>query len=289
MKAEPHGAMVGVFVAVAMAGSACGASEVGSSAEGPAAATQRPSSVEGLDLYEDPVADAPSPRKRGAAASRFVNCDHGISNGGWGPDFGAPEEGAPDPEAALSAFLREGLFRLPGDGYSIEGTDHNRVLFTHADDGEAKVAVIVAQADGSVELTVHEGWVVETFASCDPAEFNPAADETLSNDIWTTGDGGRVPTSTVTSFAGPDHCGWETVTFLVLDGRQYVRDPDGVFEPPLVQPYDRDAAVPQDATDTGYSNDGRELWLSDDAAVAYLVTADGAEAWPSTVEETWCR
>lgn len=92
----------------------------------------------------------------------------------------------------------------------------------------------------------------------------------------------------VASLAGPSHCDWTTVTFLVFNDRQYVRDPAGVFEVQLVIPYDPNADLPADASDTGYRRDDRQLWLSAAQTVAYVVAGDHIEAWPSTVTETWC-
>ena len=145
---------------------------------------------------------------------------------------------------------------------------------------EAKVAVIVADA-GEVGLE-SGGWAVETFASCDPAEYDPSADEQLFHDIWLDADGNRVLTSTLVSFRGPEHCGWQSVTFLTYRDRQYLGDPQGALEGSGVEvPFEADAELPADATDTGYHRDGRHLWLSADESVAYVVDGDGVEAWPS--------
>lgn len=291
-----NGMAGGLAAAVMLAG--CGSGGEPSAASPPQSVVSTPDPrspkaphvrVEDMDLYDVPVADSPSAAERGAAASRFVECDNGISQGGWGPDFGTPEQGEPEPGSALSAFLADGLFAIPDDGYAIAGRDEGRVLLTYAADDEEKVAVIVARADGQVELTADDGWVVETFAACDPAEFDPAADGDFINGVWNDRTGERALTSTITSMRGAEHCGWETVTFLVFDGRQYVRDPSGVFAAPTVQPYGANATLPETATDSGYRKDGRELWLSADGEVAYLVAPDVIEAWPSTVEKTWCR
>ena len=289
--------VLGVLAAaVVLAG--CGADgELSATSPAPAVAsntelrspTTPPVGGEDIDLYDVPVADDPSAAKRGAAASRFVQCDNGIRQGGWGPDFGTPEQGEPEPSRALAAFLDDGLFALPDGGYGVAGRDEGRVLFTYTAANEPKVAVIVARADGRVELTADDGWVVETFASCDPAEFDLAADEDHNQGVWTNRNGSRALTSTIMSLRGAEHCGWEAVTFLVFDGRQYVSDPSGAFAVPTVQPYERTTTLPATATDSGYRKDGRELWLSADRDVAYLVGPDGAEAWPSTVEKTWCR
>lgn len=63
--------------------------------------------------------------------------------------------------------------------------------------GEPKVAVIVADS-ANVPLGAEDGWVIETFASRDPAEFDPSTDDQLPVDIWLDADDNRVPTSTIT-------------------------------------------------------------------------------------------
>ncbi len=108
--------------------------------------------------------------------------------------------------------------------------------------------------------------------------------------MWTDADGDRVPASIIMSLSGAEHCGWESVTYLVYEDRQYISDPRGVMGVPFVAPYEADADVPSDAFDTGHRREGRELWMSDDRAVAYLVADDGIEAWPTPVtpDEVWC-
>lgn len=235
-----------------------------------------------------PVADDPDPVVRAGAAGRQVDCDGAVHLGGWAPDFGGPHQGAEDPEFALKAFLDQGLFGLPTTGYGQAADVDGRVLFTYDVNGEAKVAVIVADAATGAELTVPDGWGIETFATCDPAEYGPAADDELRQTVWTDRDGARVPTSTVTSFQGPEHCDWQTVTFLHLEDRQYLRDPEGVLDEQTVVAYDGEVRVPADAVDTGYRRGEEELWLAADETVAYLVRGDGAEAWPRTTGQVAC-
>lgn len=88
---------------------------------------------------------------------------------------------------------------------------------------------------------------------------------------------------------GDAHCDWQTVTFLHLDGRQYLRDPQHLLSVSTVQPYDDDAQLPADASDTGFRRGSDELWLADDGTAAYLVTDRGVEAWPSTTGMVGCR
>ena len=236
-----------------------------------------------------PVADHPDPLTRAGAAGLKVACDGPAHLGGWAPDFGGPSVGAPDPEGALQAFLDQGLFGLPQDSYEMAASEPGRVLFTYTVDSDPKVAVIVADSTlVDEQLTVDSGWGIETFATCDPAEYAPATDDELGQTVWTDRDGTRVPTSTITSFPGPAHCGWQSVTFLHLDDRQYLRDPQGLLEGQVVSPYDGDAQLSADATDTGYRNKGQELWLDPDADTAYVVTDTTVEAWPATTDRVAC-
>lgn len=236
-----------------------------------------------------PVADDPDPLVRAGAAARFVSCDGRIHTGGWSYDFGGPGAGATDPAAALEAFLGQGLFGLPATGYRQAAARDGRVLLVHEVDDRARVAVVVADA-GTVdaELPATEGWVVETFAGCNPAEFDPSTDDELPQTVWTDHDGDRVPTSTITSFPGPAHCDWQSVTFLYLDDRQYLRDPQHRLAMETVAPYAGDVELPPDAVDTTYRRGDDELWLSADGTIAYLRTGGRVEAWPSTLELVGC-
>jgi hypothetical protein len=238
-------------------------------------------------LFVQPVADDPDPARRAGAAAGFLECELGIADGGWSQDFGPPPSGV-DPPSALEAFVGDGLFLVPGSGFVHAGSDDARRLFTYSFDGQVRAAVIVADAS-EVRLDADSGWVVETFASCDPAEFDPSLDGELGVDVWQDADGRRVPVSVVRSALGAEHCGWESVTFLTVEGVRYVGDPDGVFSADFeIADFDGDAELPADATDTGYSLDGRHIWLAADRSFAFVVEADRVEAWPSPGEPFGC-
>lgn len=215
-------------------------------------------------------------------------CDGPLSLGGSSADFGEPST-ATVPEVALEHFLREEGFQLPATGYLRTFETASRVLFTHAAEGASKVAVIVV--DTSVRPSEHgldEGWVVETFASCDAAEFAPAVDAQLDRTIWTDAQGNRVSTRAIVSFPGPEHCNWQSVTFLHLGDEQYLRDPAGHLDEMTAGPYDPAAALPTDAVDTGYRRGSDELWLAADKLIAFVVTDRAVEAWPSTTGLVGC-
>jgi hypothetical protein len=58
----------------------------------------------------------------------------------------------------------------------------------------------------------------------------------------------------------------------------------------FVVPFDSDTELPPDAVDTGYSREERSFWLSADDSVAYLVSEDRVEAWPTpdSPDPVWC-
>jgi len=265
----------------------CGGSDLGEATDPEAVASTDETAVPDVDLYRQPVADAPDPADRAGAAADYVECTYGISQGGWSMDFGPPGS-ASDPEEALLRFLDDELFAIPAQGFTAEGRDEDRMLYTYSVAGVSKVAVIVADS-AEVELEAEDGWVVETFASCDPAEYDPSTDDQLPVDVWLDADGIRVPTSIITSWQGPEHCGWESATFLTFEDRQYISDPRGVLgDVGFVVPFDDDAELPSDATDTGYHSDSRQLWVSADASIAYIVDDNRVEAWPTTAALVGC-
>jgi hypothetical protein len=235
-----------------------------------------------VDLFEEPVPDAPNPADRAGAADKYIECDQDIWNGGWSDDFGPPGS-ADDSADALALFVDEDLFGLPPDGYAATGRDEDRVLYTYTVDDAPKVAVILHDS--------LMGWEVETFASCDPAEYDPSDDDQIPLGVWTDVDGNRTPTSVITSLRGAEHCGWESVTYLLYEDRQYISDPNGVIDVEFVEPFDADTELPTDAIDTGYSREGRSFWISADGSVAYLVSEDRVEAWPTpdSPDPVWCE
>ena len=117
---------------------------------------------------------------------------------------------------------------------------------------------------------------------------------------WTLA-GQPVAIESVSAYAGSDgHCGWQSATLLSVDlgdgatphqQAQFVRDPYGVISPQNAARMQRRAALPADATDTGYRTRGVELWLARDQQVAYLVNgawrAD-VESWPRNPIPTGC-
>ncbi|MFI1044411.1 hypothetical protein ACH4U3_01120 [Streptomyces griseoruber] len=222
------------------------------------------------------------------AAGRALECDGEIYDGG-GPDGWSGGDGGDSPEDGLRLFFDMFDPQMPRSGYRVERSADGRVLYSYDVGGRTKVAVVVAE-----DQKGRPGWGPETNASCDPAELPASYTDSLGLEIWTDSAGKRVPTTTLTSYAGAEHCGWETAHFLGLargEGyRQYVRDPDGVLASVLLTtPYDDDVRMPADAQDTGYRYGHWRLWLTKDRTTAYVRTSDGVEAWPLAKEPIACK
>ena len=274
--------LLGVLSTVVLA-SACGSATT----EPGAQPVGDPTSLPLVDLSRAPVADDPDPSARSGAASTFLDCVHGVWQGGWASDFGPLGDGS-TPDAAIGAMVDDNILGLPVAELRAVGRAPDRVLYGYDVAGSAKLTVVVADSS-NVELDTEERWAVETFASCDPAEFDPAVDDRLPFTIWEDDEGNRVPTSVIRTMPGAEHCSWESATFLSLDGAGYVADPEGVlWEGAAIGPFDGDADLPADAVDTGYRHARQVLWLSADGTTAFMVTEQGVEAWPALTEPIAC-
>jgi hypothetical protein len=112
---------------------------------------------------------------------------------------------------------------------------------------------------------------------------------------WADRDGCLVRIDVITDRPGPDHCGWEAARVIATgmpigarfttdaDAIEYVRDPDGVFDDrSLTVGLQLDAALPDDAIDTGFRQAHTELWaVPDNPAFIYLKNRDQIERWPA--------
>jgi hypothetical protein len=185
---------------------------------------------------------------------------------------------------------------MPADGYRVERADEGHVLFSF--DRDARTVADVVAADHVTDWNGHRGWGVEAWATCDPAELGDG-DVDDGVEVWTGEAGRRIPTSTVKSFQGSEHCDWQDITFLWLgagsesdrDYDEYLRDPAGELADFTVTSYDGAAALPDDARSTGWRHDGRELWVARHPRAAYLVSVDDpddVERWPATKRPISC-
>ena len=148
-----------------------------------------------------------------------------------------------------------------------------------------------------------------------PVTLRPSAQQSAEPEglvgTWFDADGNPLPDgspgdggSTLAVFTGPEHCDWQSATFMHLawplgsvsvkfrHERQYIRDPEGILGDALVVGFDPDATLPDDAVDTGYHRGPWHLWISEREAqgAVYVVNAETgmAERWGKTIEPVLC-
>jgi len=223
------------------------------------------------------------------SASDAVDCSGSPYRTGSGNYDSGPEDVRDDARGALDDWLEQEGWSLPDVEWAEAARQGDEALFTWSSAGSVLAAFVVR--DGTDGLDDHRGWGVASYAVCDPADWPPDKSDEIGVEVWTNADGDRVPTSLIQSFRGPEHCGWEETTFLFLgkDGEDglFYGTPDPDFDRFLRTTYAAHAEPPGDAADTGYRRDGRELWVTPDAA--YLVAADGdAERWPAPEQPIYC-
>jgi hypothetical protein len=117
-------------------------------------------------------------------------------------------------------------------------------------------------------------------------------------------NGTKVGTDVIATAAGPEHCGWQTATFLTLGwppgrssstaagARQYIRDPkNAIGTPYLKTPLQLRASLPPDAVPTGLTYRGLQIYTSPtDQDVAIYVTGwHITERWPRSDPMTLCE
>lgn len=251
--------------------------------------------------YAGPLVATPTEAQRAhpsewpGAAGAVVRCSspaHGQTV------LGTNTEGAvgSDPRDAIEVRIGEGLFLdAPNDRLALERDDGDRVLFTTSYDGVARQAIIVRNGPSGPGTGAKDGrgWYVESFAACDLADFPESVSAAHGVQVWSDRDGARVPTTTVVSAAGPEHCAWQDMTFLTFggatrDARSYIARPSPDLHDYFDLPYREHVHVPAGATDTGYEREGRHLWLSADERYAYVGSRTDADAWPRPKERFGC-
>jgi hypothetical protein len=270
--------------------SACGTSDVVTDV-----GTPPPTPYDGpLDVPADPGDEEKPLAERAGAAYLALECEATPGSGGAGDYDGGLEHVGAGPEEALDIWFEEvGWGALPETGYRIERDDGDRVLISYDVDLRTRIAFVVG--DDVRDYRDDVGWGVLSWAACDPAELPADVTDALGVEVWTDRVGRRVPTTTIHSSSGPEHCDWQDITFLTLgeglDARQFLRDVDGELADLLHGSFDGIAPLPDDATDTGYRRDGLQLWLGDDSRAAYLVSESDAtdvERWPAAKEPIHC-
>ncbi len=191
-------------------------------------------------------------------------------------------------ERALEVARSERLFGGAQEGLRVGKEEDDRILYVLEVQGAIKQAVIVHNGPAT-EGAGGPGWYVESWAHCDFSEFPRSFTDGIGLGVWTNASGRPVPTTTIESWRGPEHCNWQSMTFLSLGKAVYVRDPQSDLADFFAEPYRQHAELPAAAMDTGFERDGQHLWLSADDQRAFVGTADDVEVWPRTIEPLGCE
>lgn len=152
------------------------------------------------------------------------------------------------------------------------------------------LAIVVAVLVSSWRLNVLDVRATSPFASVATA-FDPAPG--YPGYTWTR-NGTRVSWQELVTAAGPDHCGWQSATFLTIgwppgtaaptfgSAHLYTRDPNGSVAASLRDALVRHATLPADATSTGYRYGVLEVFVSPAEAdqAIYVVSPSDTERWP---------
>ncbi|WP_182524479.1 hypothetical protein [Nocardioides dongkuii] len=283
------GLLVPVLVPVLVA---CGSStDVGDGTEGEVGEVGAPPAA---TAYDGPlhVSRAEARHPRAGAAGDVVRCDT-WGDGGF-EDAEVYAEGATSgsPAGALETAASEhvpGTFQFQ-DGLTVAARTDDRVLYVLEVDGVAKQALVVHDGEGT-EGAGGDGWYLESWAQCDPAELPREHTDAIGLEVWTDGEGRPVPTTELSAWRGPEHCDWQSMTFLRFGERRpgptYVRDPQRWLRDQLVVPWEPSTTLPDGATDTGLVREGRRLWRTPDAVYVGRSPAD-VEQWPRLRESPGC-
>lgn len=265
-----------VLLALALAVAACADSQV-------RAAAPAENSYNG-PLY---VTRAAATHPGAGAAGDIVDC------GTWGEggfsDAAVYGDGATadSPDQALEYARHERIFGGVQDGLQIAKRETDRVLYVVEVSDIVKQAVIVHDGPAT-EGAGGPGWYVESWATCDYSELPREFTDSIGLQIWTDSDGRAVPTTKIESWRGPEHCDWQSMTFLDFGAAVYVRDPQPDLSEYFADAYEPHAELPSSAVETAYRRDGQQLWLSPDRQRAYLGTASNVEVWPRAIKPLGC-
>jgi hypothetical protein len=233
------------------------------------------------------------------AAELALECVGSTFRRGVGDPQGGLEENGETPAVGLDHWLDPEAWthQVPVTGYAIEREDADRALISYDDRDRTVIAFVMN--DGQKDYYDNdEGWVVESYAMCDPSEWPADVAEGEGWGVWTDETGRPVPTDRILSFQGAEHCDWQDSTWVLLgkegaDGT-FIGNPDRDLRDSLRTTYALDVQVPADARDTGYQRGGSRLLVAADGSAAYLVpTYAGADRsvgdrWPATKRRIGC-
>lgn len=221
------------------------------------------------------------------AAGEVVDCTTWGDGGFSGEQVYNGGATADSPAQALKVSHSEGGFGGVQTGLLVAKEEKNRMLYVLEVEGVVKQAIIVHNGPAT-EGAGGSGWYVESWAHCDYSELPRTFTDSIGLQIWAGDDGRAAPTTKIASWTGPEHCDWQSMTFLNLGKAVYVRSPQRDLADYFADPYEEDTVLPVDAIDTGFQRDGNHLWLSADKQRAFVGSKPDVEAWPRTIQQLGC-
>jgi hypothetical protein len=224
---------------------------------------------------------------RAGAAGDVVNCTTWGQGGFNDQDVYGEGATAKSPERALEVARSELGFGGVQEGLLVAKEQEDRVLYVVEVEDLVKQAVIVRDGPAT-EGAGGAGWYVESWARCDYSELPLSFTDSIGLQIWTDSAEHPLPTTTIESWIGPEHCDWQSMTFLHLGKATYVRNPQSELAEFFAEPYLEHADLPANAISTGFERAGEQLWLSADKQQAFVGAEDDVEAWPRTVRPLGC-
>jgi hypothetical protein len=268
----------------------CGAPGAPSSSPAPSnelLASSTPTTIPTAAPSETPAADA-----RPAWVADLegqLDCDGPMAQLGQEVAVAEPIDPAPTPELAIENLLRIGEYAwLPAGGFDPPHVAGHWAANRYIVRGALKA--IAVSTDEFPDVPGEFGWDIVGLRACDPSEFDPA--DGLSGaptTLWLDRDGDLVRADRIFSRQGPGHCGWEGVTFLEFEGRQYLRDVDGVLDYTTDRPFREVERLPADAVDTGLHTAKLRLFTVPDERVVYIRYKDGTiERWGRATDQIGC-
>jgi hypothetical protein len=239
--------------------------------------------------YDGPLYLSPdeAEHREAGAAGDFVECRTWGDGGFFLGEVYTEGATAKSAERAVENGRSEGAFAGGSDGLTEAAREDDRVLFVVEVDGVPKQAVVVHDGPAA-EGTGGDGWYVESWARCDYSELSESFTEEIGLLVWYDEAGEAVPTTELEVWRGPEHCDWQSMTFVYLDDETYVGQPQEWVTEYLADEYAADVPLPKGAEDLGFEREGRHMWRSSDKDLLYVGTPESVEAWPRSTESMGC-
>ena len=273
----------------------------------------------GLDAAPSPLFDrveqlTPEPLPTGwARCGGRPSTLPGAGAGAWSQTFGPVDGGSCDPWITITQLPLDGDVELPTDGGDAKVGDADAMplsdrargmqgLLTWAFDQnlvvEACCDAAAAEHLDAMTLAALEATRQRAAAGCTAPESDLDREPLVRNLIGKSERlfdlaGCPIRTDIATMKIEPDdhHC-WPGAGFVSIGtplgepmdatgARVYARDASDGFGDLQLAPLDLHAELPSTARDTGWSQEGRGLWVDEvDDTYVYVVTDDATEAWP---------